>query len=280
MAQKLGLTGVRLVTVTSRNGYGDLGGRVLNVKVVDSNGAPHSYTGAAFRSAMGTSTFKSDWFAVASMQRAEAEAIVRALYQDLLGRGVDPTGLETWSGRLMTGTGQSELVGTLTRSKEYIQLRITQAYRDVLGRAPDSAGMAYWYDAILHGRATVDDVKRRFYDSQEYYQRSGGTDQGYIALLYRTMFDREGTAAEITSWASKIPSMGRSRVVDAIWFSMEAAMYRASGYYQVFLQREAEWDGKVYWAKILLSKGEGAVRQGIAGSTEYRQLAQVRFPSS
>ncbi|HMO12375.1 MAG TPA: SpoIID/LytB domain-containing protein, partial [Actinotalea sp.] len=194
IATRLGLSGIRSVTVTARNGLGDLGGRVLSVAVVDGGGVTHTYTGGQFRTAMGTATFKSDWFAVASVSRAEAEAVVKALYQDLLGRAVDPDGLRTWSSRLMTGTSQSELVGTLTRSEEYVRLRITQAYQDVLGRAPEPAGMAHWYDRIMQGRASVDDVKRRFYDSQEYYLRSGGTDTGYITLLYRTMFEREGSA--------------------------------------------------------------------------------------
>lgn len=277
VAAKLGLSGVRSVTVTSRNGYGDLGGRVLAVAVVDSAGTVHTYTGSQFRTAMGTSTFKSDWFAVASLTRAEAEAVVTALYEDLLGRTVDASGLETWSARLMTGTGQPELVGVLTRSEEYLRLRITQAYREVLGREPEAAGMAYWYDAILHQRATVDDVKRRFYDSQEYYLRSGGTDTGYVTLLYRTMFEREPSTAERDYWVSRIPTMGRGRVVDAIWFSMEAAMYRAGAYYGVFLDREPDLAGQLYWAGVLLAQGEGAVRQGVAGSTEYRVHAVERF---
>ncbi len=278
VASRLGLPGVRVVVVASRNGLGDYGGRVLKVDVVDTNGATHTYTGAEFRSKMGTSTFKSDWFAIASVQLGQAQAVVKALYADLLGRGVDPSGLEWWSTRLMTGTSQSELVRFLTGSDEYIRKRVTAAYREVLGRGPDPAGMDFWYDAIVHGRATVDDVKRRFYDSQEYYQRAGGTDAGYVALLYRTMLDREGSSSEVAYWTSMIPTMGRSRVVDAIWFSMEAAVYRAGGYYQVFLKRSPDKGGQQYWGGVLLASGEGAVRMGIAGSDEYARLAVSRFP--
>ncbi|WP_372594277.1 DUF4214 domain-containing protein [Actinotalea sp.] len=276
VAARLGISGVRSVSVTGRNGLGDLGGRVTSVTVVDGSGASHTYTGAAFRTAMGTSTFKSDWFAVSSVARAEAEAIVTALYQDLLGRNPEAAGLADWSTQLMAGTSQTALVASLTSSMEYIRLRITQAYRDVLGRAPEAAGMSYWVGEILAGRATVDDVQRRFYDSQEFFNRSGGTATGYVDLLYRTMFERSASAKEAAYWSGRIGVVGRSQVVDGIWFSMEAALYRAGGYYRVFLQREAEWTGRQYWATILLRDGEGAVRIGIAGSVEYAQLAVKR----
>ena len=276
VAARLGISGVRSVTVTARNGLGDLGGRVTQVVVVDGAGASRTWTGAAFRTA--TDRFKSDWFAVSSMSRAQAESIVKALYADLLGRPVDATGLATWSARLMAGTSQSDLVNTLTRSAEYIRLRISQAYQDVLGRPAEPAGMTYWSAEIIAGRATVDDVQRRFYDSQEFYNRSGGTAVGYVDLLYRSMFDRPASAAESAAWAAQIAVIGRSRVVDGIWFSLEAAMYRAGGYYRVFLQREPDRAGQEYWARVLLAQGEGAVRMGIAGSVEYRILAQSRFP--
>lgn len=278
IAAALGLTGLRSVTVTRRNGLGDLGGRVLEVVVVDGNGVPHTRTGAQFRTALGTSTFKSDWFAVTSISTEEAQAVVKALYQDLLLRPVDPGGLSTWTLKLLTGTSQSELVRFLTNSEEYIRLRITQAYQEVLGRTPDPDGMTHWRTEIGAGRATVDDVKRRFYDSQEYYNISGGTPQGYIELLYRTMFERDASAWEVEYWTAKIGEIGRSRVVDSIWFSMEAAMYRAGNYYRVFLQREPDRTGQEHWARVLLTSGEGAVRMGIAGSLEYKLLAIRRFP--
>lgn len=278
IAAALGITGLRSVTVTRRNGLGDLGGRVLEVAVVDGNGVRHTRTGAQFRTALGTSSFKSDWFAVTSISTEEAQSVVRALYQDLLLRPVDPSGLNTWTTKLLTGTSQSELVRFLTSSEEYIRLRITQAYQEVLGRAPDPGGMTHWRNEIAAGRATVDDVKRRFYDSQEYYNRSGGTPEGYIDLLYRTMFARPASAWEIAHWTARIGEIGRSRVVDSIWFSMEAAMYRAGGYYRVFLQREPDRTGQEHWARVLLTSGEGAVRMGIAGSLEYKLLAIRRFP--
>lgn len=208
-----------------------------------------------------------------SVRFTQANAVVQALYEDILLRKVDPSGLQTWSSALAGGTGQPALVSSLTRSEEYIRLRITQAYREVLGREPDPTGMAHWYRAITSGTATVDDVKRRFYDSAEYFQRSGGTPEGYVDLLYRTMFERPSSAAEREHWVARMSVVGRAAVVDGIWYSFEAASYRAGGYYRAYLDREPDAAGQRGWATVLLRDGEHAVRVGIAGSEEYRLLA-------
>ncbi len=209
-----------------------------------------------------------------------ARAVVKAMYQDLLGRGVDPSGLESWSAMLVGGSGLPALVDSLTSSEEYIKLRIRQAYLDVLGRGPEAAGMDFWYKQIRAGDATVDDVARRFYDSDEYFERSGGTAEGYVALLYATVLGRPASDAEAAYWADLISTWGRGVVVDAIWFSHEAAMRRAGAYYQTFVQRAPDAGGQEFWAGVLLDKGEGAVRIGIAGSAEYGTRAQARFPES
>lgn len=278
VAAKLGLNGLRSITVTGRNGLGDWGGRVTQVVVVDGAGASHTYTGGQFRSTMGTSTFRSDWFTVSWLSRSTAEALVKALYADLLGRGPDPTGLAGWSDALLQGVPQATLVDTLTRSDEYIALRIRKAYVEVLGREPDPAGAQGWLVAIRNRQATVDDVQRRFYDSAEFFTASGGTNEGYVARLYTTILRRGASPSEIQTWAGLIGQRGRGWVVDQIWFSMEAARIRAGDYYMTFLGRSPDPDGLTGWAQVLLVHGEGAVRNGIAGSMEYRQRAVTRFP--
>lgn len=207
----------------------------------------------------------------------QSRAVVQALYQDLLGRAVDPGGLDSWSSALLGGS-QPALVLSLTSSDEYIRVRITAAYQAALGRDPDPSGLAYWTQRIKAGSATVDDVLRRFYDSDEYVRRAGGTMTGYVSLLYQTMFDRPATDAEAAWWAAWGNQRGRSAMVDTIWFSFEAAQFRAARYYRVFLDREADAAGAASWGAVLLAQGEGAVRAGIAGSEEYRRLALATYP--
>ncbi|MGV8978013.1 MAG: DUF4214 domain-containing protein [Cellulomonas sp.] len=209
---------------------------------------------------------------------AESQSVVRALYQDLLGRGPDPTGLAGWSAALVSGTSQSELVGALTRSDEYIALRVTKAYNEVLGRGPDPQGAADWLAQIRAGYGTVDDVQLRFYGSQEFFLITGGTTAGYIQRLYTTMLRRGASDADVAAWAGVLASSGPAAMVNAIWFSTEAASVRAGDYYATFLGRGPDPTGLAGWTQVLLAYGQGAVRIGIAGSLEYRAKAIVRYP--
>ncbi|MBD7999882.1 MULTISPECIES: DUF4214 domain-containing protein [Oerskovia] len=276
VAKAMGTGPITRFDVTQRNGLGAEGGRVLQVAVTG-GGTTRTFTGNQVRTLLG---LKSDWFTPTLTQGGEAAAqsVVKALYTDLLGRGPDPTGLEGWSAALVSGAGQPELVASLTRSQEYVALRVSNAYMEALGRGPDPVGAQDWAREIHAGRATVDDVKRRFYDSSEFFARAGGTPQGYVQVLYQTMLGRGAAPSEIDAWVKVMEVRGRSRMVDELWFSMEAARMRAGGYYSTFLQRGPDPTGLTAWAQVLLSHGEGAVRVGIAGSSEYRALAQTRFP--
>ncbi|MCU1431957.1 MAG: hypothetical protein JWP95_1062, partial [Actinotalea sp.] len=140
---------------------------------------------------------------------AESQSVVKALYQDLLGRGPDATGLAGWTAALMQGSSQSDLVSSLTRSDEYISLRVAQAYSEVLGRAPDAGGAAAWLTTIRKGVGSVDDVKRRFYDSSEYVALSGGTPQGYVERLYTTMLERPAVESEVRAMVAFMATYGR-----------------------------------------------------------------------
>lgn len=220
--------------------------------------------------------------AVAQVYAAEfggARAVVTALYHDLLGRAPDPSGLVTWTGVLARGETNAQLVGRLTDSDEYLRLRITQAYRETLGREPEPGGMDHWLRSIRAGVVTVDDAQRRFLASAEFHTRSGGTDEGYVARLYTSVLGREASAGERVSGAAEIARIGRAAYTDSVWFSREAAERRAGAYYQIFLKRTWDGPGREHWGRVLLERGEGAVRTGIAGSEEYRKRALVRYPS-
>ena len=207
-----------------------------------------------------------------------ARSVVRALYNDFLSRGPDQVGMEYWGNMLASGSGGPALVQGLTNSDEYVNRRIRQAYTQTLGRNPEPGGQEHWFREIRAGRATVDDVTRHFLSSIEFRDKSGGTDAGHVRRLYQTVLGRSASDAEVAQWTREIARVGRERVTDQIWFSMEAAERRAGEYYRMFLQRGPEPGGATHWARILLAQGEGAVRIGIAGSEEYQQRAQLRYP--
>ena len=66
------------------------------------------------------------------------------MYQDLFGRGPDPSGLGTWSDALNNGHPRIAVANSITYSTEYRSGLIVGVYRDFLGREPESDGMADW----------------------------------------------------------------------------------------------------------------------------------------
>lgn len=215
---------------------------------------------------------------VYAVQYGGAKSVVTALYHDLLGRAPDPSGLATWIGVLSSGESSAQLVGRLTDSDEYLRLRIARAYRETLDREPEPGGMDHWLRSIRAEVVTVDDVTRRFLATDEFRTKSGGTDEGYVARLYTAVLGRSASTTEIAYGVARISELGRAAYTDSVWFSMEAAARRAGAYYEVFLKRTWDEPGRQHWARVLLERGEGAVRIGIAGSQEYRQRALVRYP--
>ncbi|WP_454043133.1 DUF4214 domain-containing protein [Cellulosimicrobium sp. Marseille-Q8652] len=275
LSARLGVGTVASVRVAARNGLGELGGRATRVDVTTTGGQVVALTGSQVRTRLG---LKSDWFTVSGVSPAEAQSVVRALYEDLLGRPVDAAGLSTWSSALVSGTSRAALVRSLTRSEEYVRLRVREAYVDVLGRQPDAAGLNSWTRGVMSGDISVDAVALLFHRTPEFYQRSGGNDDAFVRRLYQVMLGRSASASEVAHWRGQIASSGRAAVASGVWWSREAANNRAGGYYEVFLGRAPDRAGKSSWGGVLLTRGEGAVREGIAGSVEYRNLALRRFP--
>jgi hypothetical protein len=99
---------------------------------------------------------------------------VNALFQQLLERPADPSGLAFWSGRIQKGTLSYEnLVVTLTISNEaWTKAGGTTAgyvdwvYEHLLGRAADPSGAAHW-KAKLDGGTSRDRFARSFLRSPE-----------------------------------------------------------------------------------------------------------------
>jgi hypothetical protein len=85
---------------------------------------------------------------------------LNSVYQDVLGRGVDPNGVAAWTPILniqindvlkpvnTTAATYGRVATGVLQSPESRAREITLAYEDFLGRTPDPSGMASWMAAI------------------------------------------------------------------------------------------------------------------------------------
>lgn len=75
---------------------------------------------------------------------------LEALYQDLLGRGIDTSGVATWGARLADGSmSRTQVAFTVLQSEEYARRAVGKSYALVLGRWPDEPGWDYWSASYL-----------------------------------------------------------------------------------------------------------------------------------
>lgn len=215
---------------------------------------------------------------LSSSQRfRQAEAVVRAMYQDLLDRTPDANGLADWSFTLANGGTAVDVTTAITRSEEYNRRKIAEAYRTVLGRSTDEPGVLSWLAAIGAGTVRIDEIANHLVASEEFYLRSGGDDAGLVQAMYTSLLGREGSAEEITYWTSRVPRVGRAGVITAVTGSREAAQRKVQQNYRHFLGRFPDIPGQSLWTDVFLAQGEAAVRANIVGSEEYRLRAVQRF---
>lgn len=279
IAARLGISGVSAINVTQRNGLGDLGGRVLQVQVVDGSGASHTYSGTGFRNAMGTTTFRSDWFAVTGVTPGQAQAVVQALYQDVLGRAPDPTGLAGWTATVQsTGNGQVVANG-IVYSKERLVTLVSAQYRAALGREPETDGLNNWVGYLERG-AGVSDLQIGIYASQESLNVLGGGDTAtWVGAMYASILGRPAAPSEAAQWTQVALTQGRVRTVTGIAKSSEAGLHRLDAYYVQYLGRHLDPTGAATWLPYMNGAGDFQVPGFIGGSIEYWNRAQQRYPS-
>jgi hypothetical protein len=91
-----------------------------------------------------------------------------ALYRDLLGRALDPSGLATYSQQLSQGVSRSQVALTVQTSSEGSQRLVQQLYLQFLRRPADPVGLRA-YSTILVNGGTEETVVNGLASSNEFY---------------------------------------------------------------------------------------------------------------
>jgi hypothetical protein len=103
-----------------------------------------------------------------------SEAAIVRLYEGLLGRPGDLSGLSFWDGRASTGASHGAIANGIVTSAEYqgdhgaqtdAQF-LTTAYQSLLGRSVETSALSFW-TGLLQGGTSRGDVAAGISDSQE-----------------------------------------------------------------------------------------------------------------
>lgn len=81
-----------------------------------------------------------------------ADTLIEAAYQAVLGRSADKAGAAYWKDKLVSGQlSSNDLRGAIGQAGAANGESINTAYQNILGRAPDAAGLAYWQQQVAAG---------------------------------------------------------------------------------------------------------------------------------
>ncbi len=208
--------------------------------------------------------------AVTGTQQTVLERYVTRVYTDLLGRGVDPTGLSGWTAALSAGYPRVTVANSITYSREYRARLITGSYNQFLGRAPDPVGLEGWIGAMQSG-VTIQHMESGFLASPEYYNKAGGTDAAWITKLYGHVLGRSPSSADLQAWTTALGNgANRQSVARGFLMSTEHLADVVNGHYLHLLGRGIDPTGRQGWVSAI----QGGVRVeavigGIIASDEY-----------
>ncbi len=181
---------------------------------------------------------------------SEYEPLVAALYQDILGRAVDETGLAAWSTLLAGGATTHDVVSSLWNSPEHRAGQVQEYFQDFLGRDPSQGELNVWVSVFQVGLDEM--TAMRIVVGAPEYSAVYSDDAAFVTSLYEKILDRTPGSSETDYWVGLLNG-GTSRlaVSDSFFFSTENLLQEVDSAYQDCLGREADAGGRQFWLNSL-----------------------------
>ena len=184
---------------------------------------------------------------------------VEAIFRAVLNRNADAGGLSFWTGLLNQGTDtRLQAVEGIRNSPEHFGQEIDVFYQTLLGRSADPAGRANWVSALENG-TREEQIAFDFLDSPEYLSKG---DKFFVDAMYQSLLGRTFDPTGEANWLNALgdDSSGNpthaatathAQVINSFLFSAESLDRLVEGYYEVFLQRQADTGGLNSWVAQL-----------------------------
>lgn len=219
-----------------------------------------------------------DWFGSTQDIPGSREFVIAAYY-DVLGRGPSEADVNYWSGRMASGMSRSSMAGIFNNSDEYRNFKIRQAYNMALARDPDPSGAAYWLSLMQSGAVSPEEAYSTFLGMDEMYNvRGGGTNSGYVTVMYEQLLDRGPDTGGLAYWVGQLDrGTKRKAVSESIWFSPEKYNVRVQDAFTLLLGRGASPSELEYWGGVARSGGTTGLRAALMSTDEYWNRADNRY---
>jgi hypothetical protein len=142
---------------------------------------------------------------------------VKLLYNNVLGRDPEPSGLQHWLGELAGGMSRATMLASFSESNENLvrtapavekgiwvrdenSATIARLYDTTLDRLPELDGLKAWRGG-LDGGLTIKQVANGFITSPEFREKYGSLDDvQFVTQLYRNVLNREPEQSGLNAW--------------------------------------------------------------------------------
>lgn len=219
-----------------------------------------------------------DWFGSTQEIPGSREFIMSA-YQDVLGRAPGQAEVDYWAGRMAGGLTRSSMASIFNNSDEYRNFKIRQAYNMALARDPDAGGASFWLGQMQAGLVSPEEAYSTFlYMDEMYNVRGGGTNPGYVTVMYEQLLGRAPDTGGLNYWVDRLNKGERRKAIsDSIWLSPEKYNVRVQDAFNLLLGRTANDSELAYWGGVARSAGTSGLRTALMSTDEYWNRANVRF---
>lgn len=204
---------------------------------------------------------------------------VTQLYERVLLREPDSSGLDYWTTQMEDGASNLTLAVGFWDSTEYRNIEVEQDYQTYLNRAPTSSELNQWTEALESGASDEVQVAVALLTSAEYIA-THPTNTLYINGLYEDILGRMPSAQEQAVWLNEFAEGAtNAQVATSILTSEEAYQDLVNSYYETFLDRPADPNGEANWVQQLESgqMSEAQVGQQIIASGEFFAQPLVNY---
>jgi len=157
---------------------------------------------------------------------------VTLLYNNVLHRAPDPSGLSNWVNLLNSGSSRESVVVGFSESNEFrtatditqISGQVYRMYDSAFNRGADAGGFDNW-STSRYGGATLNDLATNFMASAEFTATYGAytslTNGQFVNLLYSNVLNRTADTTGFNNWVSALNG-GVTRADALVSFSESA----------------------------------------------------------
>jgi hypothetical protein len=168
---------------------------------------------------------------------------LNALYEQLLNRPIDAAGLNLYLPELAAGDSFETIALAIEGSGEYAQDEVNQWFEAYLGRPADAQGLNEFASALEAGTPSPT-IQAEILGSPEFFNRAGGTDSGFVTLLFQDLLGRTPVTTELDGDVNELEGGETPQeFATVVLGSQEYAHDEVNQWYEAYLGRPADAQG-------------------------------------